>query len=200
MRFGGVMALALATTACAGDDARDVNDNTAATPAARDTAGTSGMADQRVDQDFVREQLAMGEHEIALGQLAQQKGTHAEVKRFGETMVQDHRMAGQELKRILSQTTTGTAGESARETARDTMPNADDHRETLEELRKLSGNEFDKRYIDQMVDDHEKAVNDLEGKAENSNNPDVKQWAAKTLPKVQQHLERAKTIQETLDK
>ena len=201
MRFSGVMALALATTACAGDDARDANDNTAATPAARDgaTAGTSGTADQRVDQEFVREQLAMGEHEIALGQLAQQKGTHAEVKRFGEMMVQDHRMAGQELKKILSQTTTGTAGESARETARDTMPNADDHREKLEEFRELSGNEFDKKYIDQMVDDHQKAVDDLEDKAENSNNPEVKQWAAKTLPKVQQHLERAKTIQQTLE-
>lgn len=195
IRFGGVMALALLATACAGDDARNANE-TAATPAARDgaTAGTSGTAEQRADLDFVRKHIAMGEHEIALGQLAQQKGTHPEVKRFGEMMVQDHRMAGQELKQILTQTATGTAGETARENS----AHADDHRENAEELRQLSGREFDEKYIDQMVDDHQKAVDDLEGKAENANNAEVKQWAAKTLPKVQQHLERAKTIQETL--
>ena len=195
MRFGGVMALALVATACAGDDARNANE-TAATPAARDNAaGTSGTADQRADLDFVRKHVAMGEHEIELGKLAQQKGTHPEVKRFGETMVRDHQLAGQELKQILTQSTTGTAGE----TARDNSTDSDDHREKMEDMRKLSGQEFDEKYIDQMVDDHQKAVDDLEGKAENSNNAAVKQWAAKTLPKVQQHLERAKTIKETLE-
>jgi putative membrane protein len=195
MRFGGVMALALVASACAGDDARDTNE-TAATPAARDnaTAGTSGTTDQRADLDFVRKHVAMGEHEIELGRLAQQKGTHPEVKRFGEMMVKDHQMAGQELKQILNQTAAGTTGETARTNEAD----ADDHREKLEEMRKLSGKEFDQKYIDQMVDDHQKAVDDLEGKAENANNAAVKQWASKTLPKVQQHLERAKTIQETL--
>ena len=197
MRFGGVMALALVASACAGDDARDTNE-TAATPAARDnaTAGTSGTTDQRADLDFVRKHVAMGEHEIELGRLAQQKGTHPEVKRFGEMMVKDHQMAGQELKQILNQTAAGTAGETARTNEAD----ADDHREKLEEMRKLSGKEFDQKYIDQMVDDHQKAVDDLEGKAENANNAAVKQWASKTLPKVQQHLERAKTIKETLEK
>jgi putative membrane protein len=196
MRFGGVMALALVATACAGDDARTTNE-TAATPAARDnaTAGTTGDADQRADQEFVRKQLAVGTHEIELGQLAQQKGTHPEVKRFGEMMVRDHQTAGQELREILSQTTAGTAGETARENA----DNADDHRETVEDLQKLSGAEFDKKYIDQMVDDHQKAIDEVENKAENANNPAVKQWASKTLPKMQQHLERAKTIKETLD-
>ena len=196
MRFGGVMALALVATACAGDDARDAN-GTAATPAARDgaTAGTSGTADQRADLAFVRKHVAMGEHEIALGKLAQQKGTHPEVKRFGEMMVRDHQLAGQELKQILAQSTTGTAGETARDNAAD----ADDHQEKMEDMQKLSGKEFDQKYIDQMVDDHQKAVDDLEGKAENSDNAAVKQWAAKTLPKVQQHLERAKTIKETLE-
>ena len=196
MRLGGVVALAVVATACAGDDARDAND-TAATPAARDnaTAGTSGTADQRADLDFVRKHVAMGEHEIALGRLAQQKGTHPEVKRFAEMMVRDHQMAGDELKQILNQSTTGTAGDTARTGDAD----AEDHREKLEEMQKLSGREFDQKYIDQMVDDHQKAVDDLEDKADGSNNAAVKQWAAKTLPKVQQHLERAKTIKETLE-
>jgi putative membrane protein len=50
-----------------------------------------------------------------------------------------------------------------------------------------------------MVKDHEAAVRDVERKAENADNADVRQWAAKTLPKLQQHLEQAKTLQETLE-
>jgi len=53
--------------------------------------------------------------------------------------------------------------------------------------------------MERMVKDHEEAVRELERKAENANNPEVRQWASKTLPKVQQHLERARTIQETLE-
>jgi putative membrane protein len=197
MRLGGVTVLALVVGACAGDTATD--ENAAATPAARDsaTAGTSGTADQRADLEFVREQLAMGEHEIELGRLAAQKAAHPEVKRFGEMMVKDHQMAAQDLKQVLNEATTGTAGNEA---ARPDEPHAQRHREQLEDFRKLSGREFDEKYIDQMVEDHEKAVNDLKNKAENANHAGLKQWASKTLPKVQQHLERARTIQDTLEK
>ena len=197
MRLGGVMVFALAVGACAGDTPQE-NQTAANAPAARDgaTAGTSGTNQNNADREFIREQLAMGEREVELGRLAAQKGTHPEVKRFGEMMVKDHQMAGQELKQIMSQATTGTSGDTA---ARAGDDKAEEHREQLEEFRKLSGREFDKKYIDQMVEDHQKTVDALENKAENANNAGVKQWASKTLPKVQQHLERAKTIQETLE-
>lgn len=78
--------------------------------------------------------------------------------------------------------------------------NHDDHQESLEELSKLSGREFDLRYMEEMIDDHEAGIAAVERKAENASDADVKAWAAKTLPKMRQHLERAKTIKETLDR
>lgn len=193
--LGSALTLALAVTACAGDNATE---NTANTPnAARDTAavGTSGNTNLAADADFIREHVAMGESEVALGRLAAQKGTHAEVKRFGEMMVRDHTAAGQELKQIHSQL---AATNAENRTTTDTDAR-DDHKDALEDLQGLSGREFDQKYMDLMVDHHEKAVNELERRAENGST-EVRQWAAKTLPKVQQHLEQAKTIKETLDK
>ena len=191
--LGSALTLALAVTACAGDT---TTDNTA-NSAARDSAavGTSGNANLNADRDFINEHVAMGESEVALGRLAAQKGTHAEVKRFGEMMVRDHTAAGQDLKQIHSQLPAGTAGDNRATTDTDAR---DDHKDALEDLQGLSGAEFDKKYMDLMVDHNEKAVNDLERKAENGST-EVRQWASKTLPKVQQHLEQAKTIKETLD-
>ncbi len=192
--LGSALTFALAVTACAGDT---TTDNTANTPntAARDTVGTAGSTNLNADRDFVREHVAMGESEVALGRLAAQKGTHAEVKRFGEMMVRDHTAAGEELKQIQSKLAANTASDNNRMNAPDAR---DDHKDALEDLQGLSGREFDRKYMDLMIEHHEEAVDDLEDKAANGST-EVRQWASKTLPKVQQHLEQAKTIKETLD-
>jgi putative membrane protein len=187
MQLTAALAMAFAVTACAGDDGRE-NENTAATGTGGRVAGTSGTMD--VDRDFVEEHLEMGNAEIELGRLAQEKATHPDVKEFGAMMVRDHQMAAKELREIASK---------ANITA-DTAEAREGHAELEEELGKLTGREFDRRYIEEMIDDHQEAVQDLESKAENASNPEVKAWASKTLPKVRQHLERAQAIKETLDR
>lgn len=196
--WSGALALALAVTACGGDNTTDTaNTQTGARDnAAVGTAG-AGTNNAAAEREFVEEHLAMGEHEIALGQLAQQKGSHPEVKRFGEMMVRDHRSAGEELKQLRTQLgTTGTTGTAGTNNAGEDM--REHHRESVEELQKLSGREFDREYIDLMIEDHEKAVNELE-RISGNGSTELRQWAAKTLPKVQQHLEQARQIKETLD-
>jgi putative membrane protein len=190
--------LTLSVSACSGDSARpnDQKNTTAAREGSAATAGTSGTSAStaNMDSEFVQEQLAMGQAEIELGQLAQQRGSNPKVKRFGEMMVRDHKMAGDELKQIAS---SANANRSAANdtTVRDTHS---DHAEVREDLSKLSGRDFDKRYIDQMIEDHEKGISDVENKAERADNSQLRAWAAKTLPKMRQHLEEAKSIQEAL--
>ena len=186
MQFTAALAMALAITACEADDARD-NEN-AATGTGGTVAGTSGTMD--VDRDFVEKHLKMGNAEIELGRLAQEKATHPDVKQFAATMVRDHQMAANELKEIATKANVTVETAEAREA----------HADLEEELAKLTGRDFDRRYIDEMIDDHQEAVEDLENKAENDSHPEVKAWASKTLPKIRQHLERAKTIKETLER
>jgi putative membrane protein len=74
----------------------------------------------------------------------------------------------------------------------------DEQRDLHERLSKLSGAEFDREYIDAMLNAHQKAVDAVEEKATDGDNAEVKQWAASTLPTLKQHLERAKQIQANL--
>jgi putative membrane protein len=196
MTLGAAMTLALTVTACGNDNTANKTANNANTGRDNSAVGTAGTANNTLaeDRDFIREHLAMGESEIALGQMAAQKATHPEVKRFAQMMVRDHQMAGDELKQISSKLPADSdANNTAKTDARD------DHKDAVDDLKDVSGRDFDKKYIDRMIDDHEKAVNDLERKAGNGST-EVRQWASTTLPKVQQHLDQAKTLKETLDK
>lgn len=180
-QFAFAVLISMAAVACNGDADRAARGGT---PGAAGTSGTSIG-----DRNFVEDMAADGQAEVALGQLAQQKATSPEVKEFGEMMVRDHTKAGQELKSI--------AAKHSIELKADLN---DDSKDLRERLAKLSGNEFDREYIKAMVDDHEKAVDDVKEKAEKSDNPEIKQWASKTLPTLEQHLERARQINNTIER
>src|SRR5215210_1379085 len=184
------MAGALAVGAAACSDDRNANNTANPNGTAARERGAVGTSGTSSDTKFVDEQLAAGRAEVSLGELAQQRATHPDVKNFGAMMVRDHTNAGTELKQIAARTNTSAGNEA---------DHKDDHNEMRDELMKLSGNDFDKKYINEMIDDHEKDVKDVEDKAEHADNPDVRAWAAKTLPVMRAHLEKAKAIKERLD-
>lgn len=192
--FALAACLAMTTAACAGDREPD-SGRPADTP-----VGTAGAkpapADAPApraansDSDFVGDMIADGQAEVDLGKMAQQKAASKQVKDFAAQMVRDHTKAGAELKNVAAQAKVDLSG-------RHDMDHAKDVRERLS---KLSGREFDREYMQAMIDDHEKAVDQIEDKAEGADSDHVKQWAAKTLPTVKKHLEQAKQIHEALDK
>ena len=182
-QFAFAALVSMTAVACADND-RASRDATPGTPGAAGTAGTSTG-----DRGFVEHMVADGQAEVMLGQMAQQKAASPEVKEFGTMMVRDHQTAGQELKSIAAKHNIELKTELD-----------GDHKDLHERLAKLSGAEFDREYMKAMVDDHEKAVDDAKEKAEGSDNPDIKRWASKTLPTLQQHLERARQNNQTLEK
>ena len=186
-RFGnGILALAFAAgvsvAGCAGD-------GTPSNDAAAGATGTTGSAGTSADIDrgWINDQLEDGDLEVRLGRLAQERASNAEVRAFGAMMVEKHTMAGTELKRIAGR----------HNVTPDARKDVDDG--PFERLSKLSGAEFDRAYLDLMVEEHEEAVKDLEDKVnDNDEHADVKEWATKTLPEVKQHLERAQTLRDRL--
>jgi len=179
---------AVSIAACAGDNNTPRDD---AGPGAAGTTGTAGTSSD-VDRDWINDQLADGDLDVRLGRLAQERGASADVRAFGAMMVEKHTMAGTELKRIANRHNV-----PAPDAARD----KDDADGPLERLSKLSGAEFDRAYLDLMVEEHEDAIDALEDKArDNDEHADVKDWAAKVLPDVRQHLQRAKDLRERLDR
>jgi putative membrane protein len=69
------------------------------------------------------------------------------------------------------------------------------HQEMMGKMSALSGAEFDRKYMDQMVKDHEKTVSLFERESTKGSDAEVKAWAAKTLPALREHLRMARDIE-----
>jgi putative membrane protein len=150
-------------------------------------AGTSGESVGMMERQFIEDQMQDGQAEVRLGNLASERATSSEVKQFAQMMVEDHTKAGSDLQQLVRS-----------ENLQIDAPEANESDDLYERLSKLSGAEFDREYIDAMVEEHEEAVNELERHTD-SDNASVKQFASSTLPVVQKHLEQAKQIQQGLE-
>jgi putative membrane protein len=131
---------------------------------------------------------AMGDmFEIQSSQMAQQKGQNQQVKDLAKMIIADHTQAMNEMKPLVQQ-----AGE--------TPPTELDQRRKgmIDNLTAASGAEFDKTYITQQIAAHQEAITLHEGYSNNGDNAALKAHAAKVLPKIRAHLERAQQIQQTM--
>ena len=133
------------------------------------------------DQDFVTMAASGGMLEVELGKVAEQKGNAADVKKFGQHMVTDHTKANNELKTL--------AGKK-----KWTVPasmNAE-HQAAYDRISKMTGQDFDREYMSQMVMDHEKTVAMFEKANQKAQDTDLKAFASKTLPTLRMHLDMAR--------
>ncbi|MDZ7964520.1 MAG: DUF4142 domain-containing protein [Nostoc sp. DedSLP03] len=135
------------------------------------------------DRQFITEAAQGGLAEVQLGQLASQRGTSDAVKQYGQRMVQDHTLANNQLKQLATQkgvtlpTTIGTKNQQVKQ-----------------RLSKLSGTNFDRQYLNQMLQDHEKDVSLFQTEAEQGQDADVKTFAGQTLPILQDHLQEVRSL------
>ena len=137
-------------------------------------------AKQMTDQTFVTKAAAGGMAEVELGKLAQEKGTSDQVKSFAQRMVTDHNKANDELKTLAQNKNI-------------TLPtDIDPHDKALRDrLSKLSGAQFDHAYMQAMLTDHRKVANEFRHESQIGKDPDIKAFASKTLPTIEEHLKLA---------
>ena len=158
------------------------------TTAAAKTASAARTDDlTRADRNFVAEAAQAGMAEVEHGNLAAQRATNPQVKQYAQRMVQDHTKSNDELKTIAS----------ARGLTPPTTMDRKHHR-AMEKLGKLNGAEFDREYMKHMVDDHKKTVALFEKQAKSGKDGDLKSFAAKTLPILQEHLALAQSTHDAL--
>ena len=138
------------------------------------------------DRKFVEEAAAGGLAEVEMGQLAAQRAESPEVKQFGQRMVQDHQKANDQLKQVAQSKGVEIPAQTDKS-----------HQKKMEKLQKLNGAQFDKQYMDDMVKDHKKDVKDFQKQTKSAKDPDVKNFAAQTLPTLQEHLQMAEAAQKT---
>ena len=149
----------------------------------------TSMEDTKDDQsEFMTKAASGGMMEVQLGQLAQQNGMSQDVKDFGKMMVDDHTKANEELKALAAQKNI-------------TLPDSmgQEQMDHVEELRGKANADFDQAYMSLMVDDHQEDVDLFQEAAQNLQDPDTKAFASKTVPILQQHLDRAQQVNNTVN-
>jgi putative membrane protein len=137
--------------------------------------------------EFAIEAASGGMMEVQLGQMAQQKAQSKRVKDFGSMMVNEHTKANDELKSLAAQKNI-------------TLPTAlsEKHQKHVDDLSGKTGNDFDKAYMDLMVEDHEEDVEKFQDAAQNLPDSTLKSFAAKTVPVLEKHLQAAKAIHDNM--
>jgi putative membrane protein len=138
------------------------------------------------DIEFVLDAAKGGMAEVELGKLAAERATNDEVKKFAQRMVDDHTKAGDELKSIAE-----------RKGIRLPQEIETKDRALFNRLQKLNGAAFDRAYMQAMVSDHVKDVSEFKHESNAGRDPQVKAFAASTLPTLEEHLQHARQARKT---
>jgi putative membrane protein len=141
--------------------------------------GSLSAEDRKFVVDVAQGSLA----EVELGKVAALRGNSDKVKQFGQRMVADHGKAGDELTQLARQKGI-------------TLPKELDnkHQQLRDRLAKLSGAEFDRAYMNEMVKDHRKDVAAFKKHMQTSKDLELKVWAGQTLPTLEEHLRLAENL------
>lgn len=135
------------------------------------------------DLDFARHAASGGLTEVTLGKLALSHGERAEVKSFGQRMVQDHSQANDQLMTIAT-----------REALKlPTKPLSQDQA-VIDRLSKLHGPAFDQAYSRAMLKDHRSTVALFEQETWDGSDNQLKAFASSTLPTLKEHLQMAQHL------
>lgn len=164
---------------------------TVASPASV-AAGVKVQADKlaRADAAFLKQAAQNGHAEVQGSKLALDKGTHAQVKAFAQQMVDDHTKVAQELSALASNKGVDLPSEPSLA-----------QKAKLKLLAQRDGEGFDRHYAESVgVSAHEDTVKLFKKAAAEAKDADVKAFATKTLPTLEQHLQHARDLKASTDK
>jgi putative membrane protein len=152
----------------------------APTAPAAQPAGSSANATPSA-ADFVKQAAISGIFEIQSSELALHKHVRPD-RTFAHDMIRDHSRIAAQLKHLVRSNHINAK-----------MPTKldDQHQKMLDQLRGETGATFDKDYDQMQKQGHEQAVSLFKSYAQNGDNPALKNWAAKTLPTLEEHLSMA---------
>ena len=153
------------------------------TEAATDASKTQLAAE---DLKFMKDAAQSGMAEVKMGELASSNGESQQVKDFAQKLVTDHGKINEELKQLATKKSV-------------MLPDAvtEQQKTMLQHLSSLKGREFDSAFKQHAVENHQKSVDKFKTEAEKAKDADLKAFAAKTLPILQQHLDLAKQLNTT---
>lgn len=184
-----ILPCALWLAACTPNTTEDTTANSgasgaqSATEVETDTSKTQVAAE---DLEFMKDAARGGIAEVKMGELGQSNGESQPVKQFAQRLVTDHSKANEELKQLAMKKGV-------------TLPDAmnEQQKTMIQHLSSLKGAEFDAAFKQHAIEDHQKDIEKFKTASEKAKDAEIKAFAAKTLPTLQQHLALAKQLNAT---
>ncbi len=136
------------------------------------------------DANFVNSALSDGTFEVQMAQRILADKADDDLKRFAEAMVRDHTKAGDELRLIAKAQKMNVTDRPSREQTG-----------MIGRAEKLTGKALRDLYATSAVKGHETAVALFKTAAQSAGRPELKAFAAKTLPTLEMHLKMAQDLQ-----
>ena len=134
------------------------------------------------DRDFLEHAAQGSNAEIAIGKLVRSRALRPEVKAYGERMVADHTAINQRLAAIAAR-------------HRIVLPTSlGEHQHSYDRVVDLRWDRFDEEFLQVMVEDHDMAAELFRLEAAGGADPELKAFAARTLPLIVAHLDHAKSL------
>ena len=132
-------------------------------------SGTVTVKLSQKDTSFIQKAAGGGQQEVENGKMAEKQGKSANVKRIGARMVVDHTKANKELTELANRKGVKFDTRGVR-------------------AQNIGAADFDRQYLKLLEMDHKNDIAEFQKEAKSGDDRDVKAWAAKTLPMLQQHL------------
>jgi putative membrane protein len=139
------------------------------------------------EKNFVMEAARSSMAEKELSDLAEQKARNESVKDLAKEIKSEHTQVVDKLQQIASNNNVSLPSDVSKS-----------DRTIIDRLQKLSGEEFDKEYMKQTVKEHQKDVENYRQQARSAKDQEVKDYAQNTLPTLEQHLDRARQVSESI--
>jgi putative membrane protein len=136
------------------------------------------------DHKFLLEAAQGGMAEVEASRLAMERASSQDVKQFAQQLMKDHTDANEKLMQI--------AQDKGVQLPKQLQGH---HKQMMDRLSKLQGQEFDRAYMREMgLKDHKKDIQQFEKQARQGKDPELKTFAEETLPVLQKHLSMAQKV------
>ena len=163
--------------------AQESSTGTASNPHLRPTSPTPGPSVvvklSQKDVSFIQKAGGGGQQEVENGKMAEKQGKSADVKRIGARMVADHTKANKELTELANRKGVKFDTRGVR-------------------AQNIGAADFDRQYLKLLEVNHKNDISEFQKEAKSGDDRDVKAWAAKSLPTLQEHLAMVEAAMRTV--
>jgi putative membrane protein len=126
--------------------------------------------------------------EVSMSQMAMERSTDANVKKIAQKMIEDHQKVNQEMMKVLQ----------AKNMTPPQQPDAV-HTAMLAKLSSETGEDFNECFLSLQVLAHEEALMCFRKEAKMGQDPQLKQFAEKTLPSLREHARMVRKANRHVD-